>query len=329
MVTSPTYGSCYSINSNLSGLAEFLWQSSLPGPNLGLTIELNLDQQQYMRNGLTKSAGARVTFHNSSFRPLVDEFGHDIQPSTSTNFALEAGIFTRMESPYDTDCFPSWSQTNYSTQFLNSTKWPYSFMQCKRFCVFDAVMQDCGCFHPLYLDIDDTRGGHPPCDLSDSEVDTCIMAIMNQFSGAQRSCPCNQSCYETEYTAAVSSSVWPAKQYEGILSLSYGFISPPSTTTEDKNCESGDVSTSDAGPTLANNLLQINVYFDTLSEQAIETKATYGGSALTSGIGGVLSLFLGISIAMVFEIVELFLDFLGNLLNWSQGKPLGRKHMKF
>ena len=61
MVTSPTYGSCYSINSNLSGLAEFLWQSSLPGPNLGLTIELNLDQQQYMRNGLTKSAGARLT----------------------------------------------------------------------------------------------------------------------------------------------------------------------------------------------------------------------------------------------------------------------------
>ena len=37
------------------------------------------------------------------------------------------GIFTRLESPYTTDCFHSWSQTNYSTQFSNST-WPYSFM---------------------------------------------------------------------------------------------------------------------------------------------------------------------------------------------------------
>ena len=90
MVTSPVYGSCFSINSNLSGKATFLWKSSLSGPNLGLHIELNLDQKEYMLNGLTKSAGARVTFHNSTIRPLVDEFGHNVQPSTSTNFALEA-----------------------------------------------------------------------------------------------------------------------------------------------------------------------------------------------------------------------------------------------
>ena len=30
----------------------------------------------------------RVTFHNNTVHPLVDEFGHDVQPSTSTNFAL-------------------------------------------------------------------------------------------------------------------------------------------------------------------------------------------------------------------------------------------------
>ena len=90
-----------------------------------------------------------MTFHNSSIRPLVDEFGHNIQPTISTNFALEAvsdletnienkikkdfsismqGIFTRLESPYETDCYESWTQTNYSTHFLNSTNWPYSFM---------------------------------------------------------------------------------------------------------------------------------------------------------------------------------------------------------
>ena len=58
-VTSATYGACYSINSNLSGEATSLWQSSLPGPNLGLTIVLNLEQLQYMQAGITKSAGAR------------------------------------------------------------------------------------------------------------------------------------------------------------------------------------------------------------------------------------------------------------------------------
>ena len=59
------------------------------------------------------------------------------------------------------------------------------------------------------------------------------------------------------------------------------------------------------------------------------TSSLLQGSSLFSGIGGVLSLFLGISLAMVFEIVELLLDFLGNLLNWIQGKPLGRINMRF
>ena len=60
MVTSPTYGSCFSINSNLSGNASVLWKSSLSGPNLGLQMELKLDQDDYMKNGLTKTAGARL-----------------------------------------------------------------------------------------------------------------------------------------------------------------------------------------------------------------------------------------------------------------------------
>ena len=53
------------------------------------------------------------------------------------------------------------------------------------------------------------------------------------------------------------------------------------------------------------------------------------GSSMMSGLGGILSLYLGISIAMVFEILEFLLDLLGNFLNWTQGKPLGRKYMMF
>ena len=58
-VSSATYGACYSINSNLSGEATSLLRSSLPGPDLGLTIVVNLDQVQYLQNRITKNAGAR------------------------------------------------------------------------------------------------------------------------------------------------------------------------------------------------------------------------------------------------------------------------------
>ena len=76
-MTSATYGACYSINSNISGKAKALWRSSLPGPDLGLTIVVNLEQNQYLQKGITKSAGARFvsqqapTGHGSSSSPFI------------------------------------------------------------------------------------------------------------------------------------------------------------------------------------------------------------------------------------------------------------------
>ena len=58
-VTSALYGSCYSFNSNITGTSTGLLSSSLPGPLMGLTVVLGLDQENYMRTGLTKGAGAR------------------------------------------------------------------------------------------------------------------------------------------------------------------------------------------------------------------------------------------------------------------------------
>ena len=89
MDTSARFGNCYSFNSNVSGRSSSSWTSSLPGGVLGLRIVLNIQQNVYMKNGLTPSAGARVTIHSTTTRPLVDEFGHDIEPAKATNFAME------------------------------------------------------------------------------------------------------------------------------------------------------------------------------------------------------------------------------------------------
>ena len=84
------------------------------------------------------------------------------------------------------------------------------------------MMQDCDCFHPLYLDIDDTRHNKLPCDLTPhSLTHSCIKAVMSQFSGELRSCPCNQACYETQYSTMVSSALWPANQFKVGLVRTY------------------------------------------------------------------------------------------------------------
>ena len=77
------------------------------------------------QNGLTSSAGARVTIHSPATRALTDEFGQDIQPATATNFALHAVEHKRLAAPYNSSCFSSWEQTNY-TEYTTEFAWPYT-----------------------------------------------------------------------------------------------------------------------------------------------------------------------------------------------------------
>ena len=88
------------------------------------------------------------------------------------------------------------------------------FQQCKRFCLFDAVLTDCQCFHPLYLDRADMREGMPPCDLGQTAVQNCVENIFSQFSTDLRRCNCNATCLEVSYHSVPSVALWPSKQYE-------------------------------------------------------------------------------------------------------------------
>ena len=72
----------------MSGTNENLWSSSLPGSVMGLNVVLNIEQFQYLHSGLSPSAGARVTIHDTVVRPLVDEYGLDVEPQKATNFAI-------------------------------------------------------------------------------------------------------------------------------------------------------------------------------------------------------------------------------------------------
>ena len=79
--------------------------------------------------------------------------------------------------------------------------------------MFDSIMNDCNCFHPLYLDIDANKQGQVPCNMADMTVNACVDQIMTQFTEGIRKCQCSQACNETQYKALLSSSKWPSNQY--------------------------------------------------------------------------------------------------------------------
>ena len=96
------------------------------------------------------------------------------------------------------------------------------------------------------------------------------------------------------------------------------------------------------------------MFYNTLNQKTINESKTYdpslyNGGSLWSSLGGVLSLFLGISFAMFFEVsftitfyeaditnndidfpqvFEILIDLIANTINFVLGKALGKDHHK-
>ena len=88
------YGNCFSFNSYYNKDDPDLFNSSqrlatLTGTSNGLTVEVFLDQDNYMLKKLSKKAGARLVIHDASSPPLADEYGMDLQPNTASSVAIQ------------------------------------------------------------------------------------------------------------------------------------------------------------------------------------------------------------------------------------------------
>jgi hypothetical protein len=54
-----------------------------------MTVEVFLDQENYMLQKLSKNAGAKMVIHDPYLPPLPDEYGIDMQPNTASSIALQ------------------------------------------------------------------------------------------------------------------------------------------------------------------------------------------------------------------------------------------------
>lgn len=55
----------------------------------GFSVEVFLDQDNYMLNKLSKKAGARMVLHEPELPALPDEYGQDLQPNTASSVAIQ------------------------------------------------------------------------------------------------------------------------------------------------------------------------------------------------------------------------------------------------
>ena len=79
----------------------------------------------------------------------------------------------------------------------------------------------------------------------------------------------------------------------------------------------GNSPTDDAEELMKQNMLKFNVFFKTLSSQQVVESVKYDLTTTFYAIGGALSLFLGISLSMIFEVLEFLVDLVINLVKYA------------
>ena len=89
-------------------------------------MELLIDQDEYLRQSTSASAGIRVQVTDPGSRPNPTDSGFYVKPGSEADLAYRLQVVTRMEAPYQSDCWNSWTSTPYQplyhVQAQNVTK---------------------------------------------------------------------------------------------------------------------------------------------------------------------------------------------------------------
>ncbi|XP_024942633.1 amiloride-sensitive sodium channel subunit gamma-like isoform X2 [Cephus cinctus] len=286
---STTFGNCFTFMTTR--------KTVMPGKDYGLSLELFLDQRNYIGGGLSPRAGARVVVHAPSMLPLPDANGVTVPPHTATGLALMEVRLNREKLPYSTNCTSGWERTWYASRITDS--YPYTMERCQRVCLQLAFEESCSCTHPNYMDLATEAF---PCNLtSEHQNYACASQVLDEFENSIRTCSCNMDCRETMYEMKISQATWPNDNNWCDVAQRFGMA---------RNCKYKMYQSENQiqeKQRVVENVLTIDVFFENLRIQSIVQHPTYKLQTFVGSLGGALSLYLGVTLFMLLEVVEVFL----------------------
>jgi len=297
--THPAYGNCFTFNTN--GTSGGVRQVTVTGSANGLVLEMFLDQANYMYNKLSKKAGARITIHDPYFLPMPEAYGMDLAPNTASSIAVQLNQIHRQPDPYISHCVDSWADT--AIQVPESTN--YSLALCQRMCHQKAIAEACNCYWPSLslpsfgeFSTSFSTYNKTPCSIKlvDNPERDCYADVMADFDDEIRKCPCGTECDERQFLSRVSTSTWPSGQYWRDLGLE--FFDPSDFQGKEDEIKQ----------TIQEDFTRAEIYYQTMNVVTLRQDPKYTLQSLFGALGGGLSLYLGVAVVMLFEVIELLID---------------------
>ena len=275
----PTFtqlGYCYTFNSSDV--------TNGTGPRNGLQLILNIEQDQFVFSSSNLyDFGVKVAIHTQDEPPRPNDRGIGVPPGRNAFLALNQ---RRVIDETRRNC----NQQNANSQFnFLRQEFNYSVPACLTDCFYSNLAEMCGCIETgnQFTPDSDRFASYPNCNIDN----TCCYLEQNYRPD---SCNCPSACEYTTFDISTSYSALPARN---------------SLQTLIEALQNG---TGEVFPTnisyYEENLLIVNIYFESLNVELQTTADTYDAVALLSDIGGQLGLFVGVSVISVFEFVTWVVD---------------------
>ncbi|GFQ79185.1 acid-sensing ion channel 1 [Trichonephila clavata] len=259
------FGNCFTFNKRVPN--EELLQISKTGVGTGLNLKLNIESCYYLPT--TYTMGVKVIIHHPNEIPNPEEEGLMLIPGYESLISLKQTVTRRLPNPFKDRCL------DYSTQ---EKKFFGSRNNCLRGCIQKQNIAKCGCYDQSFSIMNNVS----PCRILNESESCCLDDVSANMS--QKMCNCPLPCSSFSYKEMLSRSVLSSKAY----------LSKDNETVSER--ASKEMSMKD--------ILRVNVFYSSLERHEYKQQPKWRDTEVLSCIGNQLGLWLGLSIASIFDFIE-------------------------
>ncbi|XP_074628720.1 epithelial sodium channel subunit alpha-like isoform X4 [Acropora palmata] len=206
------YGNCFLFNNGIktdTGEDAPILKSNKPGPSHGLSLELNVEQDEYI-GLMTPEAGIRMDISTQGEMPFPMEKGISISPGYATMIGLRKEILVR-EDPFDRQLCLKDLKKDESNLYTKHFGAMYSRTACKESCLAYNQRQQCDCIEYRFPGSDKST-----CNVLDKPTAKCLAKVQRMFKENKLNCTtsCPPPCREEIFKASSSFAIWPSEKHK-------------------------------------------------------------------------------------------------------------------
>jgi hypothetical protein len=292
-----SYGNCFTFNSglNLTNQKINIKDTYRYGKDFGLSVTVNLNEINKYYSSEAK--GLVVFVHNSSFKPSSKEVF--VKPGELTHIQVERTFLEKPHMPYS-DCIELNSYSSELYDYIINLGQKYRQQDCFELCLQKFFLKNCNCYFPGYQNLSTQL---KPC-LNLTEF---LCGAEQYYNFNLEECKtnyCPLECESIKYDLTLSTLVYPSQSYYDTTInrqevRDYFMIIYNQTLSIDL---------------VKSKLAKFTVFYSSLDYTLLTESPKTSIADLVSQIGGALGMFVSFSIFTLFELMEIFILVIYNLL---------------